>query len=465
MSFLERVKSNIITKQLIKPAETVAAAVSGGQDSMALLFALSALKDDIGFELIAVNVEHGIRGEESLKDSLFVRNFCAKRGIELHEFSFDIPTEAKYQSISVEECARNKRYEAFAELLNASKCQKIALAHHAGDQAETIFMRILRGTGVAGLSGMRDIRDGEYIRPLLDISRGDIESFISDNNIPYVTDTSNADNEYTRNFIRNEVFPLIATRFKGFENALLRLGKNAGEMQFYIEKQSKSHGIELRGSTAKVPEQVLAESVSAKAAIDICFGYLGVLRDVENRHSDEIKKLLIAANGASLDMPFGITAVREYGYITFYRADSGAGYRRESVKIADILSTGGIYGDGNTEISLKTFDVSALENGFFDAVNGSKGLKKLYADIDKISDGAVLRYPESGDVFKKLGGGTKKLCDYFTDSKTEKRLRNGIPVIAYGNNILAVTGREISDTVKIDETTKWILEIEIHIKG
>ena len=197
--------------------KTIGVALSGGRDSVALAYALK--KADVS--LIAVNVEHGIRGESSVNDSKFVEEFCKKYDIPLLSFSVDVPSFCKQNGYTTEQGARILRYDIFDKVLSDGKCDFIALAHHADDQVETVFMRIIRGTGVRGLCGMSAV-SGKYIRPLLDCTREDINDFIAKNELPYVDDETNFDTDYTRNFCARNLkksskdFLLFARLCQGF---------------------------------------------------------------------------------------------------------------------------------------------------------------------------------------------------------------------------------------------------------
>jgi tRNA(Ile)-lysidine synthetase-like protein len=616
--FLKKLGDEIISKKLIKEGMTVAVAVSGGVDSMCLLFALKKLEALLNFKVAAVNVEHGIRGRNSVADSEFVRAFCQKNGVKFFGFSVDVPKVAAAEGIGVEECARNMRYGIFKALRDGGECQKIALAHHADDQAETIFMRILRGTGVSGLCGMKSRSDGIFdgrsdgfycekgqdggifereidgrglcadgrnegfycgrgqnagiesereeifIRPFLIFSRAEIEAFAEKEGIPHVEDESNKDGAYTRNFIRNEVFPLIKGRFPSFADALNRLGGSASEITEYLGKKVDGSGLVFEGGrrgkemgtdrgkktddggfdmpeklgekvdgnglvferydrdedisenfekkgggsglvfedsvfgcekAAKIPKELFLEPPLLKIALDRAFAYFSVFRDIEKRHIDELYKLVEGKNGGEADMPFGITAAKEYGYVVLYKKRVE---KIPPVSLADALKKD-IFYFGGREIRLEKRKKSNeffsneekkdgnglnVEKGVFDFGGGTIRLasgekkrkssefipngenkgdniqgKELRLDFGKIPKDAVVRTMESGDIFKRFGGGTKKLCDCYTDLKIPKRLRNALPVLAAGNEILAVFGVEIGESVKLTKETTEVLTV------
>ena len=175
------------------------AAVSGGADSVCLLIVLNSIKDELGFDLEAIHVEHGIRGEESVDDASFVEKLCDSMNIKLHMHSVKAKEYAEENSMSLEEAARELRYNIFEGYEG-----KIAIAHNMEDNAETLIFNMIRGSGIEGLTGI-SIKRGKYIRPLLDCSRADIEKYLSDNNQSYRTDSTNEDSTYTRNNIRHNI--------------------------------------------------------------------------------------------------------------------------------------------------------------------------------------------------------------------------------------------------------------------
>jgi tRNA(Ile)-lysidine synthase len=192
--------------------DIVAVALSGGRDSMALLhMLLSVLPKN---RLKAINVEHGIRGEESLLDSKFVASQCKALCVPLLTYSIDCVKEAKKQKLSIEQVARKLRYECFYDALSKGKCDKIATAHHNDDNIESVLFNLFRGTGLKGLIGISDNLSDKIIRPLLDVSKDEINEYIKKHDIPFVKDSTNDDDKYTRNFIRLNIIPKIKRKIK-----------------------------------------------------------------------------------------------------------------------------------------------------------------------------------------------------------------------------------------------------------
>ena len=202
---VSKIKETIIRYNMLKKDDTVIVAVSGGADSIALLHAMHSLEQELGISVIACHVNHNLRGEESMRDEQFVRDFCNNRKIPVTFHSIDIKAD-KHES--VEERARKMRYECFEKMCSGFASAKLATAHTASDNAETVFLNILRGTGTKGLCGIPPIR-GNIIRPLIRCTRDDIESYCKENGLEYVTDSSNLSDYYTRNKLRHRLIPLL----------------------------------------------------------------------------------------------------------------------------------------------------------------------------------------------------------------------------------------------------------------
>ena len=193
---------------LIAKGDKIAVALSGGIDSVVLLHLLNSKAETLGFSLCAVNVEHGIRGKDSLLDSDFCAKLCAKLNLPLLSFSVDAPSFANQNGLSIEESARKLRYDCFYSAIEKGFCNKIATAHHKNDNAETVLMHMVRGTGLKGLGGIAPV-NGKLIRPMLDITREEVLDFLQEYNIPFVEDSSNRGDDFLRNRLRHHVMPLL----------------------------------------------------------------------------------------------------------------------------------------------------------------------------------------------------------------------------------------------------------------
>lgn len=402
---------------------TVGVALSGGRDSVALLHVLK----NAGVNVVAVNVEHGIRGENSVKDSEFVKNLCEMQGVKLYAYSVNAREFAVNNGYTLEQAARILRYRIFDEVLNENKCDLIALAHHLDDQAETILMRILRGSGIKGLVGMKKISE-RYIRPLLDYGREDIDAYILKHSLEFVDDETNEDTAYSRNFLRKEIaklkehYPSLCESFK-------RLSDSAAETEEYINSLLpeiiKGDG-EAAIDVKEIKDVAILKRLMGKAA-----AHVGVLQDVEWRHYDILLSLINAENGKYVMLPHGLKVYKQGDYLVFCK---------DKPKALEEMP----FGAGRFEslgVEVEECEVTSLKDG-------------LYIDLNKVPRQAVIRTRRDGDYIHKFGGGTKSLGDFLTDKKVPLKDRDSLAVIADKQRVLAVFGVDISIDVKIDESTK-----------
>ena len=237
----EKVLSTINKHNLIESGDKIVIGISGGPDSVCLLHILSRLKEKLNIELYAAHLNHQIRGIEAQKDALYVSEICDEMGITYFLKSIDVPKYCKDNSLSIEEGARKLRYEMFDEIKKRTKSNKIAIGHNLNDQAETVLMRIMRGTGLQGLRGIEYARENGVIRPLLDIERKDIEEYCKVHNLNPRIDESNLENIYTRNKIRLELIPYMTDNFNtNLIESIVRMSNSLRSDSDYIEAEAES---------------------------------------------------------------------------------------------------------------------------------------------------------------------------------------------------------------------------------
>lgn len=415
---------------------TVAVALSGGSDSMALLYYMLNESKNNGFSVIAVNVEHGIRGKDSISDSEFVKNYCKENKIPLLTYSVNALSYAEENKLSIEQSARELRYECFFDAIKNGKCHLIATAHHQRDNVETVLFNLFRGTGLKGVSGITDSFNGKIIRPFISLSKEEIEAYILKNNIPFVEDQTNFSDEYARNFIRLNVLPKIREIFPEVEKSVSRFSEIARLEDDYLDKKAKELITEEKDA---VKISLSNEKALFYRATIIALKHLGLKKDWEQVHVDIVNGLIEKENGTTINLPKNILAVKEYDNLVLYK-------KRENVVFCHPFLIGETKLN-NGKINIEELPV--LEN---DLKSG------LFADADKIPKTAVLRTKKDGDVFTKFGGGTKKLCDYFTDKKIPLRVRDNIPLLCDGNQVLVIFNVGISDKIKIDNKTEKIIK-------
>jgi len=422
-------------KDLVLPNQTVAVAISGGSDSVALLHYIHNARKIYGFNVIAINVEHGIRGESSISDSNFVKKLCEKWNVKLFSYQVDSVKKANSEKLSLEQAARTLRYECFYDALNKGLCDKIATAHHLRDNAESVLFNLFRGTGISGITGIAQNYENRIIRPFLNVSKEEIQKYVIENQLEFVTDQTNFDDDYTRNYIRLNILPQIEKIFPEFEKSIARFSLIAKTENDYMNEQANS-------AVCKENEIVqislpLHPALLARASV-IAMKEVGIKKDWEKTHVDAILTLADAKNGAQITLKNGVVAIKEYNKIVFTLPQKASD---EQIP----------FGIGNFELGNAKVGVNLI--------NRPQTLKdELFGDLEKIPQTAVIRFKRDGDVFTKFGGGTKSLGDYLTDKKIPLRLRNFIPLIANGNEILVIFGVSISEKIKVGENSTKIIK-------
>ncbi len=442
---MQNVLKFIKDNNLIQPGERIGVGVSGGSDSMALVHFLQSVSEELDIEVVAICVDHGIR-EESREEANFVVQKCREMGVRAYKFRIDAPKLAKDKNVSIETAAREGRYGVFASLIKKDVVDKIALAHHLSDQAETILMHIFRGSGIAGARGMAPKRDKIYIRPLLNTSKEEILDYIAYNNLDYINDSSNNDNSYSRNFLRNVIMPQITSKWQGAVKAIVSFGKALSEDDDYINSQTFGDAIIYEEKEAKIPlSYFIYPSPIISRMIIKALKNIGVKVDFEKKHVDMIRELAAGyENGKRVSLPFDVVAIKDYDYLTL------ANRKKEIPEFKCELRCGEFdVPEGGKLAVRRVKDFSPKDN-------------TLYFDYRKVPKSAVWRFRREGDVFTKFGGGTKKLKSFMIDKKIPQRKRDLIPVLADGNEVYVVAGVEISDKVRLENVaTAYSVEYKI----
>lgn len=445
---------------MLSPGDRVVAGVSGGADSVCLLHLLWCLKKELGIELKAIHVHHGLRGEEADRDADFTAAFCRQLGIPCEVVRIRADLEAEKQGISVEEAGRNARYRIMEEAAavweqertgkgktSAGSAQeaytvKIAVAHHGDDSAETILHNLFRGSGLKGLSGIAPVR-GRIIRPLLCVGREDILAYLEEEGLDFVTDSTNGEDDYTRNRIRNRILPLITSEIneKAVAN-ILRAGELMESADRYFEKRAGEwlleHG---RAGRTTLPADAFSEEETVLQGYiirDILKGMGCPLKDVTARHAEEILSLLKKQSGRKADLPYGISVRREYGELKFTKKNE--------------------LQEGETpelpQLNMRKFPREKQHNF-------PKNQYTKWFDYDRIKVALSVRYRQTGDYITLPGGGRKSVKSFMIDEKIPAGKRGGIALLAEGSHILWIIGYRISEYYKVTEETKNILEVRL----
>ncbi len=440
---MDRILDYIKANKLIKQGEIIGVATSGGRDSMALLHFLHENRELFECQVIAINIDHCIR-EHSAADSAFVMDYCKENNIKAYTFKVDAIKLSRDEKLSLEAAARDARYNTFEALIKKGLVDKIALAHHMYDQAETILLNLLRGCGLAGAKGMEPMRDNKYIRPMLTVPREEIMGYIDEYAIPYVDDETNEDTSYSRNYIRNVVMPTIRKKFRSVDKNLVHFADICAEDDKYINSQIETGAIAKLGDVTRIPMYYFSyqPSVINRVLFKVLSNYAS--QDIESRHIAMICEFAREGqNGDSIDLPFGIKVHKEYEYLTV------APLKAKVETITKEFSKGKTYIEGFGTMRIVSSKV----------FNDIKPHQHVI-DANKVPANAVWRFKQEKDMFTPFGHeSSRKLNDFLADKKIPQRLRGNIPVLAVDNTIYIVADLEISDNLKVDQNSTNLYKI------
>ncbi len=457
---IDKIIDTIKNNNMLNQGDKVIVAVSGGPDSMCLLHVLMNLRDSFSLKLVAAHVNHGLRGSEADEDENYVREFCKINGIAFSSIKADIHKISIERNVSCETAGRDFRYEFFQKLKVENNADKIAIAHNLNDQAETVLMRIIRGAGLEGLGGIKPVREGVYIRPLLFCSRDEIEQYCINNNLEPRIDKTNFENIYARNKIRLELVPYIQKNFnRDIIGTLSRIAENSRVDSDYLEEISEK--MYKRYCTIKEDRVIISkegfldhEAVVTRVIRKAFLCLIGNLNNFERLHICQILELQKGATGKMTMLPNELIAVNCYGDIHISRKikELRASF---DTNVVYNLHTGQNY---IPDLGLKIIIGRIPYTG--EQYPISENIK--YFDGDKVSNNITLRFRRNGDRFNPLGmTGSRKLKDIFIDMKVPREERNMIPLICFNDNIGWIAGYKISNNFKIDSSTKEILIIKM----
>lgn len=445
-TFLNIVHEYIIKNHLLENDKKVLVALSGGADSVSLLLLLL----DLGYPCTAVHCNFHLRGDESMRDEKFVRDLCREKGVRLEVRDFDVPGYMKAHGVSLEMACRELRYGWFEQLRGALDCQAIAVAHHRDDNIETFFLNAVRGSGIAGLAGMRP-RNGYIVRPLLCVSRIEIEDYLKSCGRDFVVDSTNFENDTRRNQLRNAILPVFDKEFPGFRETLSTTLSNTGEgLALYRE---------LVGRTV-----------------------MGLCEKHENGFDIDYHSLMSYQNAVTLLFeilkPLGFNGEQCHEVIIAAQSENGVGKRFDSsshslfinrTKLEVLLHEATLH----EEYRIKLIDneiqypcwlqVERVTGEPFDMsrVDGKRKIA-LHAGIGDCENLLVRRWRE-GDRFHPFGmKGSKLVSDLFTDLKLGEREKRSAWILEAGGKIVWVVGYRAAHLYRVTPDCRDYFLLSLH---
>lgn len=453
---LEKVNQTIINYQMIEANDSILVGVSGGVDSVVLLDILVKLRPVYNLTIFVAHLNHGLRGKAADEDEAFVVNLAEKYNVKVYTKKEDMLAYADANKISSEEAGRVLRYAFFDEIMQRENIQKIAIAHNKNDQAETILMRIMRGTGLDGIVGIKPV-NGRIIRPLLFCSRAEIEAFECAEKLNHREDDTNKENIYTRNTIRNQLIPQLENLYNpNLVEGLSRMGQLLADDLEIIENQ-------LEEILQKIAFQRQEKMVSfnRRVFLDLSLGLKrrvlrhaiqsiqGDLVNIEEKHIHNMIQLISQGKtGKEIHLTNGWIAKNNYDFFEISQpSEKYANYEFE-------LEIGKKQSFGTFEI--ETFVEDKIKIDFY-----TKDIFLKFFDYDRIKSSLKVRNRRPGDRIVPLGmKGSKKIKDLFIDEKVASDKRNQIPLIVCGDEIVWVVGYRIGDGFKVSEQTKKVLVVK-----
>lgn len=436
----ERVKRYCEEKCLIDREDGIVLGLSGGADSVFLLMFFKWLQPQWNLRLCAVHIHHGIRGEEADRDEKAAESIAEEQGILFRKFRNNIPEWAAEQGMSEEEAGRHYRYACFEQVRQELGYQKIAVAHHQDDQAETVLFQMLRGSGLRGLGGIRPV-NGAVIRPLLTVSRRSIEKALEAEGIRFCRDSTNEEDQYTRNKLRIHALPWLKREIQ--PAAAEHLAQTAEELQEvweYIERQTAEKYTELveqQGVRLSVKRNAFLQEdivLQKQILLKMIEGAAGSRKDITRRHVGECLSLLHGGTGKRLDLPYNLMAGRDYDRFWIERGKQELSGKDEGSGGTVCLEEEFEIADSNGErwrIRWKKYRREQLPEQVI-----KKHCTKWF-DYAKIKSMPVWRHPETGDfLWLNPEGKKKKVSRLLMDAKISVDQRRQIWVLAERNHVL-----------------------------
>jgi len=463
----QKVLDFIQKKGLLQGEEMLLVGVSGGPDSVCLLHLLHQLKETLGVSLHVVHLDHRLRGAASDADARYVSRMAQRLGLEATVEGRDVLAYKREHRLSLEEAARRVRYDFFAEVAKSLGARRIALGHTADDQVETILMHLVRGSGVAGLRGMQIVTRWRakasgtsliVVRPLLEVSRDEIETYCMAYDLEPRSDFSNYSLDYARNRFRYELLPLLQSYNPNVRAALLRTARAAAdELSFFEEQLSpvwdqvvreQPDGLLLDTGQALSLHPALLRHLLRRAVEEL----LGDLTDIEAAHIEKMTAMLSKPAGKRLSLPRGLVFSAGYDGCML------------TLGIPEGCPLPPLEGEHRLELGGETLLPGwRVRSGIISHLpeKANSGGFEAYLDLDRAGEEILVRPRRAGDRFQPLGmEQPKKLQDFMVDAKIPREWRDSVPLVCSPEQILWVVGWRIDERAKVTPETKRVLCIE-----
>lgn len=418
-----RISNTIRKYNMLSSGDTVLVGVSGGADSMLLLDFFVKNRDKLNIKVKAAHIEHGIRGETSVDDADFVKLYCENNNIEFNLLSIDAISEAAVSGQGVEEYSRNRRYEFFESIA----CDKIATAHNLSDNVETVLFRLIRGTGLKGACGIPPVR-GRIIRPLIEISAGDIRDYCLGNSIDFRIDETNLTNDYSRNKIRNEFLPLFSKINSDYENKLSEFINDCNDDYSFIEKYADECYSEVsKRNNLQLDKLKKLDAAVQKRIVLKYFFEQGI--QLDRNHLISVLNLVNKTGRVQLKGDFFAVADSKY------------------LRLADFTATPKCFNYITKILNIDEFSEKSVD---------------FYCDYDKINGSVTVRGRKCGDKISPANRGcTKSVKKLFNELAVPVEKRDSVGVICDDLGIIGIADYCADERVKTDKNTKRVITIKI----
>ena len=474
--FVQKVKDIIEEFAMIQAADSVLVAVSGGPDSVALLHALIELSEDYPLRLGVAHLNHGLRRNAADRDAEFVAQLADRNGLPAYIRKEDIYQHRRRMSVSLEEAARMIRYDYLLQVADTHGYHKIALGHHADDNAESVLMYIIRGSGLSGISGIAPVR-GRFIRPLIRLTKSEILDYLTVKGVDFVLDHSNDDMTYDRNRIRHHLLPMLRRDFNpNISGALNRLAEISRDEERWLRDEllslinqcrieTTTDGVRLSAHILSNLNVAAARRIVRKAIDEI----KGDTRRINFKHINAVICLAQPKmTASSIDLPDRIRVYRQGGVLTICKEPVPLRQQhpaknlfpevvyRYSIPQPDADSVVITIKEMALKLSFSTLSITQVPN------IRSAGQTLAFFDMNRLSFPLTLRNIRSGDRFRPLGAsGRQKVKKFFIDHKVPRLQRSGCPILISQQNTVWLIGHRIDEFAKIRSSTRRVLKVEV----